>query len=53
MANAVVFFTIGLYTILYKFKVSQLGDNCIVFDNFMASIADLMVANCVFWRRDN
>ena len=26
-------------TILY------LGDNCIVFDNFMASIGDLMVAN--------
>jgi hypothetical protein len=23
----------------------QLGDNCIVFDNFTASIGDLMVAN--------
>jgi hypothetical protein len=23
----------------------ELGDNCIVFENFMASIGDLMVAN--------
>jgi hypothetical protein len=23
----------------------QLGDNCIVFENFMASIGDLMIAN--------
>ena len=29
----------------------DLADNCIVFENFMASIGDLMVANCVYWRR--
>jgi hypothetical protein len=29
----------------------QLGDNCIVFENFTASIGDLMVANLVYWRR--
>ena len=29
----------------------QLGDNCIVFENFRASIGDLMVANRVYWRR--
>jgi hypothetical protein len=28
----------------------QLGDNCIVFENFTASIGDLMVANWVYWR---
>jgi hypothetical protein len=27
----------------------QLGDNCIVFENFMASIGDLMVPNWVYW----
>jgi hypothetical protein len=27
-----------------------LGDNCIVFENFTASIGDLMVANWVYWR---
>jgi hypothetical protein len=25
-----------------------LGDNCIVFENFTASIGDLMMANCVY-----
>jgi hypothetical protein len=25
-------------------------DKCIVFENFMASIEDLMVANLVYWR---
>ena len=29
----------------------DLGDNCIVFENFMASIGDLMVTNWVYWRR--
>ena len=29
----------------------HLGDNCIVFENFTASIGDLMVANWVYWRR--
>jgi len=29
----------------------KLGDNCIVFENFTASIGDLMVANWVYWRR--
>jgi hypothetical protein len=27
-----------------------LGDNCIVFENFTASIGDLMMANCVYWQ---
>jgi hypothetical protein len=35
----------------YVETVEQLGDNCIVFENFTASIGDLMVANCVYWRR--
>jgi hypothetical protein len=30
---------------------NYLGDNCIVFENFTASIGDLMVANLVYWRR--
>jgi hypothetical protein len=30
-----------------------LGDNCIVFENFTASIGDLMVANWVYWQHDN
>ena len=29
----------------------QLGDNCIVFENFTASIGDLMVANWVYYWR--
>jgi hypothetical protein len=29
----------------------HLGDNCIVFENFTASIGDLMVVNWVYWRR--
>jgi hypothetical protein len=30
----------------FFFSVSlKLGDNCIVFENFMASIGDLMIAN--------
>jgi hypothetical protein len=38
----------------YKFaavKANHLGDNCIVFENFTASIVDLMVANWVYWWR--
>jgi hypothetical protein len=31
----------------------DLGDNCIVFENFMASIGDLMVANWVYWQHDS
>jgi hypothetical protein len=27
-----------------------IGDNCIVFENFTASIGDLMAANWVYWR---
>jgi hypothetical protein len=27
------------------YALQYLGDNCIVFENFMASIGDLMVAN--------
>ena len=30
-----------------------LGDNCIVFENFMASIGDLKVAKWVYWQRDS
>jgi hypothetical protein len=29
----------------YAETIEQLGDNCIVFENFTASIGDLMVAN--------
>ena len=29
----------------------KLGDNCIVFENFTASIGDLMVANWVYCQR--
>jgi DNA polymerase III epsilon subunit-like protein len=32
-------------------NVRQLRDNCIVFENFTASIRDLMVAKWVYWRR--
>jgi hypothetical protein len=28
----------------------KLGDDCIVFENFKASIGDLMVRNWVYWR---
>ena len=35
-------------TIIIK---KYLGDDCIVFENFTASIGDLMVANWVYWRR--
>jgi len=31
----------------------DLGDNCIVFENFTASIGDLMGTNWVYWWRDN
>jgi hypothetical protein len=31
----------------------KLEDNCIVFENFTASIGDLMDANLVYWRRDS
>jgi hypothetical protein len=30
-------------------QAKDLGDNCIVFENFMASNGDLMVANWVYW----
>jgi hypothetical protein len=29
----------------------ELGDNCIVFENFTASIGELMVEDWVYWRR--
>jgi hypothetical protein len=29
----------------------ELGDNCMVFENFTASVGDLMVAYWVYWRR--
>ena len=32
------------------YALQYLGDNCIVFENFMASIGDLMVANWAYWR---
>ena len=31
--------------------IIELGDNCIVFENFTTSIVNLMVANWVYWRR--
>jgi hypothetical protein len=44
-----------LTTILNEHDIATniyLGDNCIVFENFTASIGDLMVANLVYWRCD-
>ena len=39
---------------LFPVSVSTyLGDNCVVFENFMASIGDLMALNRVYWRRDS
>ena len=32
-------------------QTDDLGDNCIVFENFTASIGDLIVSNWVYWRR--
>jgi len=32
-------------------RTMYLGDNCIVFENFTASIGDLMFTNWVYWRR--
>ena len=44
-------YTVVLYSASqYGQKEYYLGDNCIVFGNFTASIGDLMVANCVYWR---
>ena len=37
----------------YKKIQVKLGDNCIVFENFTASLGDLMVINWVYWRRIN
>jgi hypothetical protein len=34
-----------LYIFVAGSSENYLGDNCIVFENFMASIGDLMVAN--------
>ena len=34
------------------FTVVKLGDNCIVFENFTASIGDLMGVNWAYWRRE-
>jgi hypothetical protein len=39
--------------IVWSLIVMQLGDNCIVFENFTASIGDVMVANWVYCRRDS
>ena len=35
----------GTVCIVALFGKFQLGDNCIVFENFTASIIDLMIAN--------
>jgi len=43
--------SISLYHVTLHTLLGDLGDNCIVFDNFTASIKDLMVANWVYWRR--
>jgi hypothetical protein len=38
------------YIFDYAFKLTTyLGDNCIVFENFTASIGDLIVANRVYY----
>jgi hypothetical protein len=34
-------------------KHVQLGDNNIVFENFMVSIGDLMVSNWAYWRHNS
>ena len=34
-------------------SVVDLGGNCIVIENFTASIGDLMVTNWVYWRHDS
>jgi len=47
-------FVIFLLPIVHCNKIKKyiyLGDNCIVFENFTASIGDLMVTNRVDWRR--
>jgi hypothetical protein len=31
------------------YYIQHLGDNCIVFENFTASIGDLMIANLAYW----
>ena len=39
---------------MYIFVINvYLGDNYIVFENFTASIGDLMVVNLVYWRCDS
>jgi hypothetical protein len=49
--NAIVFKKIWLTQIFPTMNLTlttYLGDNCIVFENFTASIGDLMVANQVY-----
>jgi hypothetical protein len=36
------------YDVKYDSKELNMGDNCIVFENFTASIGDLMVSNRVY-----
>ena len=38
------------FCIITVWETWYLGDNCIVFENFTASIEDLMVANWVYWQ---
>jgi hypothetical protein len=47
--SASVFFSFFVCWSIYI--ISELGDNCIVFENFTASIGILMVANRAYWRR--
>ena len=51
------FFSIVWLILVFSLDFFQscdlIGDNCIVFENFTASIGDLMVANWVYWRCDS
>jgi hypothetical protein len=47
----ILFVFIAKQLFLNSLQLLYLGDNCIVFENFTASIGDLIVANWVHWRR--
>ena len=51
--NAFLFFHIIIHSQYREHQEEYLEDNCIVFENFTASIGDLMVANWLYWRRDS
>ena len=47
----ILFVFIAEKLFINSLQLLYLGDNCIVFENFTASIGDLIVANWVHWRR--